>query len=54
MSYEKTVWQTGDVITAAKLNKIEDALAEMLNGTAENENEPTSPELTPALDGGSK
>lgn len=39
MSYEKTVWQTGDVITAAKLNKIEDALAEMLNGTT-SEDEP--------------
>ena len=30
-TYEPTVWQTGDVITAEKLNKIEDALAD-LNG----------------------
>lgn len=26
MSYEKTVWQAGDTITAAKLNNIENAL----------------------------
>ena len=30
-TYEPTVWNTGDVITAEKLNKIEDALAD-LNG----------------------
>lgn len=42
MNYEKTVWQTGDVITAAKLNKIEDALAEMLNGAAENVDDGTA------------
>ena len=35
MSYEKTVWQSGDVITAEKLNKIEDALAAMLNGATD-------------------
>lgn len=39
MAYVKTVWQSGDVITAEKLNKIEDALAEMLNGNAEEEHE---------------
>ena len=27
MAYEPTVWQCGDVITAEKLNKIEQALA---------------------------
>lgn len=35
MSYIKTVWQAGDTITAEKLNKIENALAEMLNGAAD-------------------
>lgn len=39
MAYVKTVWESGDVITAEKLNKIEDALAEMLNGNAEAEHE---------------
>lgn len=37
MAYVKTVWVAGDIITAEKLNKIEDALAEMLNGNAEAE-----------------
>lgn len=32
--YEKTIWTVGDTITAEKLNKIEDALDQMLNGTA--------------------
>lgn len=27
-AYEPTVWQTGDVVTSAKLNKIEQALAD--------------------------
>ena len=27
MSYTKTTWETGDVITAEKLNKIEDQVA---------------------------
>ena len=27
MAYEKTNWQTGDVVTSAKLNKIEDGIA---------------------------
>ena len=27
MSYNKTTWQTGDKITAAKMNKIEDGIA---------------------------
>lgn len=31
MSYTKTTWQAGDVITAAKLNNIEDALEELSN-----------------------
>lgn len=26
MSYTKTTWQTGDVITAEKLNKMEDGI----------------------------
>lgn len=26
MSYEKNIWQAGDVITAAKLNNIEDGI----------------------------
>lgn len=26
MSYEKTVWNTGDVVTAEKLNKLEDGV----------------------------
>lgn len=33
MNYEKNIWTSGDVITAEKLNHIEDALAEMLNGS---------------------
>lgn len=28
MSYEKTTWKKGDVITAEKLNKIEDGIAD--------------------------
>lgn len=32
MSYTKTNWQTGDVITAEKLNKIEDAIEEASQG----------------------
>lgn len=32
MSYEPTIWQTGDVITAEKLNKIEQALYELSGG----------------------
>ena len=28
MSYEKTTWQSGDVITAEKLNKIEDGITQ--------------------------
>lgn len=32
--YEKTIWTLGDTITAEKLNKIEDALDQLLNGTA--------------------
>ena len=31
--YDKTIWAAGDVITAAKLNKIEDALDSIINGT---------------------
>ena len=27
MSYEPTVWQTGDVVTSAKLNKLENGVA---------------------------
>lgn len=27
MSYEPTVWKTGDVVTSAKLNKLENAVA---------------------------
>lgn len=34
MSYNKTTWQAGDTITAEKLNKIEDALAELLDGAS--------------------
>jgi hypothetical protein len=30
MSYEKTVWNKGDIITAEKLNKIENAI-ELIN-----------------------
>lgn len=32
--YEKTTWTAGDTITAEKLNKIENALDQLLNGTA--------------------
>lgn len=32
--YEKTTWTAGDKITAEKLNKIENALDQLLNGTA--------------------
>lgn len=40
MTYIKTEWQTGDVITAEKLNHIEDGLADLINGSeAESEDE---------------
>lgn len=32
MSYEPTVWATGDVITSTKLNKLENGLAEASGG----------------------
>lgn len=32
MSYEPTVWETGDVITSTKLNKLENGLAEASGG----------------------
>lgn len=32
MSYEKTVWETGDKVTAAKLNKLETAMEEVSSG----------------------
>ena len=28
MSYNKTTWQTGDIVTAEKLNKLEDGVAD--------------------------
>lgn len=31
MTYNKTTWQSGDVITAEKLNNIEDALESFSN-----------------------
>lgn len=32
MAYEKTVWQSGDLITAERMNKIEQRLEEKING----------------------
>ena len=32
MAYEPTVWKTGDVVTAQKLNKLEDGLANVESG----------------------
>lgn len=32
MSYEKTIWQSGDLISVAKLNKIEDGIAAAAQG----------------------
>ena len=32
MSYEKTVWHTGDKVTAGKLNKLEDQVEELSEG----------------------
>ena len=32
MSYEKTTWQKGDIITAEKLNKLENAI-ELINSS---------------------
>ena len=32
MSYTKTVWRDGDVITAAKMNKIEDGIEQSSGG----------------------
>lgn len=40
MSYNKTVWQSGDTITAEKLNKIEDALAALLNSSSQEAAQP--------------
>ena len=40
MSYEKTTWQTGDVVTAEKLNKLEDGVqnaTELPSVTAEDD-----------------
>lgn len=34
MSYEPTIWQTGDIVTAEKLNKIEGGIAEASGGGA--------------------
>lgn len=31
MPYVKTVWETGDLITATKLNKLEDAMADAVD-----------------------
>lgn len=31
MVYERTTWETGDIVTAVKLNKIEEALADIGN-----------------------
>ena len=33
MEYEPTVWQDGDTITSARLNKIEEGIAENSGGT---------------------
>ena len=47
MSYVKTIWQNGDVITAEKLNHIEDAIASIMFGGVMNifaqSNEPDVP-----------
>ena len=37
MSYTKTTWATGDVITAEKLNNIEDGVAAIYEATEEGE-----------------
>lgn len=34
MSYNKTTWATGDIITAAKLNNMEDGIADAGSGAA--------------------
>ena len=34
MSYDKTTWQSGDVITAVKLNNIEDGIANASGGSS--------------------
>lgn len=31
MPYVKTVWETGDLITATRLNKLEDAMADAVD-----------------------
>ena len=33
MSYEPTVWANGDIITAEKINKLENGVADSSNGS---------------------
>lgn len=53
MAYEKTVWQSGDLITAERMNKIEQRLEEKINNVSGeifeieviNVDPPSSPDL---------
>lgn len=50
MSYEPTVWQAGDVVTSAKLNKIENGIADSSVFLVNYVYDDFDPEVTPHLD----
>ena len=59
MSYEKTTWETGDVITAEKLNNIENGIANsvvtlsIVAGEPANHLDKTWSEINALIEGGS-